>query len=77
MNNLFRTSDFPQICTLVSLGFTIKEIDRSDTRRFTFAFEDSEDLQKKVKEYWDGSLSINPKDLWNAKEEVKTRMYNL
>lgn len=70
----FRTSDLPLASTLLALGFKLRTIDRSDSRRYQFCFEQSDEIEEVNCDYWRGDLRIEPKLLLLHQKSLKSRI---
>lgn len=67
------------LVTTLSLEFSIVGLkkDAYDPRRIWFEFEDTDDLQKTVSDFWSGKVKVEPQKLFNQLKMIKTRIYNL
>ena len=72
----FRTSDMQLAAVLSVLGAKILSIDRTDTKRCTFVFEKSPDLECAVQAFWHRQISVEPQALLTALKDLKNRVYN-
>jgi len=72
----FQTSDFPLSTTLISNGFKLDHIDRSDISRVQFCFERSEELDENVQAFWRGDLRIEPKTFCVNQKLLKSQLYS-
>ena len=73
-NKLYRVSDFPLVVTL-SLWLPIEAIDRTDSSRTCFLFQNSEHLTSLVAAYNRGELRVDPRAFYYASRDVKARLY--
>lgn len=73
--NEYRTKDL-FLATVLAIKFPVKQIDKTDERRMFFVFDDSDKLQKRVDDYWNGNLLENPISLFNEMKGIKSRMYD-
>jgi len=71
--NLFTTSDLA-LATTISLSFPIKIIDRTDSNRVEFIFDNSTELSKLIEAFWKNELSIEPKQFFNQLRILKARI---
>lgn len=78
---IFKTFDTPLACSLVCSGFCISSIEKTTSGenkiRFLFSFDESDELNKKIKMYWDNELYINAKTLLTEFHSLKQRLSNL
>lgn len=75
INENYTTSDFCLASTLVSQRFTVSGLDKSNPKRIGFNFQDSEELQKTVSDFWAKKLLVSPFDFYYAQRQLKTLMY--
>jgi hypothetical protein len=75
-NQNFQTSDFYTAVFLLANGFKLIEIDKTNSRRFCFVFEDQESRVKLLEDYFNGSAKIEPRQFVSSIKELKTLMYN-
>ena len=75
-NQNFQTSDFYTAVFLLANEFKLIEIDKTNTRRFCFVFEDQENRVKLLEDYFNGSAKIEPRQFVSSIKELKTLMYN-
>jgi len=74
MKNIYSTSDL-NLATTLSCLFPIVNINRTDSRRAEFEFEDTEELNNVIFQYWNNELSLNPREVLSALKEIKNRLY--
>ena len=70
----YQTSDLSLAATL-SLWCPIEDIDRSNPRKALFIFQNTEQLQKLVDEYYRNEIKISPQVYFNQLRAVKARLY--
>ena len=75
-NQNFQTSDFYTAVFLLANGFKLIEIDKTNSRRFCFVFEDQENRVKLLEDYFNGGAKIEPRQFVSSIKELKTLMYN-
>lgn len=71
----YSTSDLG-LATVISLSHPLQQIDRQNANKSLFIFKRSNDLEKLVKDYWEGMLEIEPKVYFNQLKTLKTRLYS-
>jgi len=74
-NQNFKTSDFPLATTLISLGFSVQALDKSNPKRVLFCFISSKEIDKTVEGYWSDNIAISPRKFYFAQKELKSRLY--
>lgn len=74
-HDVFCTSDLPLATTLISLGFTVSHLDRTDGQRVRFCFDRTEELDETVEFFWRGELRIEPKLFCLNQKLLKSRLH--
>lgn len=70
----YRCTDLALASALV-LTFPIIEIDVTHYRKAVFVFNNSPNLQKTIKNFWDNTLKVSPLEYFNVIKNLKTRIY--
>lgn len=70
----YSTSDL-SLATTLSLWCPIEDIDRSNPRKALFIFQNTEELQKLVDEYYRNEIKISPQVYFNQLRVIKARLY--
>ncbi|KKS62594.1 MAG: hypothetical protein UV28_C0008G0014 [Candidatus Collierbacteria bacterium GW2011_GWE2_42_48] len=74
INKLYKTSSLPVACVL-SMGFPLFDIDKTDPKRALFVFEESPELEDAISSYWEGALKVDPQAYFNQLKVLKARLY--
>lgn len=77
MSEQFITYDLGLAASLVSLGYTLWDIEKSDPKKSQFIFKRDEHLDKMIDEYWDGTLSLPARNLFDNQKMLKNRLYSV
>lgn len=72
--NLYKCSDLA-LASVLTLWLPLIDLDNSNLHKVFFCFEDSDNLRMKIKEYWDGTLRVEPKSYFQNIKLLKSRMY--
>lgn len=71
----FTTSDL-SICTaLISFDFDLVSLDKSDSKKVVFSFENSKKLQETINKYWKKELRVEPRQFFENLKSIKSRLY--
>lgn len=73
----FITYDIGLAGVLVTLGYTLLDVDRTNPRKSQFMFRRDEQIDKMVKNYWDNSLNIPARSLVDNLKMLKNRLYSV
>jgi len=76
INDFFETTDLGLACVLVSLGFPVDCLDRSDPSRTKFLFQRDKNLDKAAQAFWAKTLKIEPQRILANLKMLKNRLYN-
>lgn len=74
-DDYFITSDLSLAAALVAWDFPIIDIDKTDFRKALFTFQNTSELTKNIKAYWDDSKLILPRRYFYSLKELKSRLY--
>lgn len=79
MNNYqykIQLSDLGLCATLDYFGFPIIETmqDPQDTTKVIMVFNKTKDIEDLIKEYWSGSVAVEPKRFWSITRDIKSRI---
>ena len=72
----FKCSDFYLSAFLISQGFKLLNIDKSNPRRVLFIFKDRKDRENLVEDFLFGRAQIEPKSFISAIKELKQLLYS-
>jgi hypothetical protein len=75
MTLTYKTSDIYLASTLLTLGYTLETVDKSE-RKAMFVFGDTEGLRNDVKEYNARRIALVPQDLFYSMRTLKEQLYN-
>ena len=71
----YKISDLA-LATALSLYFSIKKIEAITPRQARFVFQKSKQLDKLVRDYWQGKVKVEPQTYFNKLKNVKSRLYS-
>lgn len=70
------TSDLGCCSALITLGFHLADLDKTNPRRVVFLFQNSEGLGKAINDYWSDLLAVNARSYFDNIKMIKNRIYN-
>lgn len=73
----FLTYDLGLAASLVTLGYTLYDIDKIDQKRSQFIFNRDEHIDRKVNEFWDDILDLPARSLLENQKMLKNRLYSV
>lgn len=71
----YKTSDLG-LATALSLFFPIKAIDRANSRKVLFVFNQTKELDDFIDKYWLKEIVVEPQVFTNQIKNIKTRIYS-
>lgn len=76
-SNQYRTYDLALASALVSHGYSIAEIEKTQySGRSSFIFERTDKLDEIIQAYWADKITVNPKTYFDVLKHIKTRLYS-
>jgi hypothetical protein len=76
-NEQFITYDIGLAATLVTLGYNLVDVDKTNPRKSQFMFRRDEQIDKMVNKYWDNSLNLPARSLVDNLKMLKNRLYSV
>ncbi len=75
ISTIFTTFDLSLAVTLITIGFQLIDLEKSNPRKVQFLFKDSIELQKAVNDYWSDKHKVNPRVYFDNLKMLKSRLY--
>lgn len=75
-NKTFQTFDLGLASALISAGYHLLNLDKSNPRKVQFFFKDSNSIQVVVENYWSDSLKVNARTHFENLKMLKNRIYS-
>lgn len=76
VNNLFSTYDLGLSSALVTAGFPLDHLDKSDLRKVQFVFLRAEGMDEVIEAYWNHHLPVDASTYFNTVKMLKNRIYS-
>ncbi len=73
----FITFDIGLASALVTLGYTLFDVDKTNPKKSQFIFKRDEQIDKMVKKYWDNTLTLHARSLVDNLKMLKNRLYSV
>ena len=73
----FITYDIGLAAALVTLGYALWDIDKSNPKKSQFIFKRDEHIDKMVNQYWDDKLTLPARSLLDNLKMLKNRLYSV
>lgn len=76
LDDNYTNSDLGCTTALVTCGFQIKSLDKSNPNRVVFIFSKTDELIKCADTYWNSLLKVDAKSFFENQKWLKSRIYN-
>jgi hypothetical protein len=77
LNVQFLTYDIGLAAALVSLGYSLYDIERIEEKKCQFIFDRDEQIDKMVNDYWDDKLTLPVRSFYDSLKMLKNRLYSV
>lgn len=74
-NEPFSTFDLGCAAAIISVGFPLYKLNKSNPRKVQFSFKEQEEAEKIVDDYWSDNLSVNARTYFDNIKMLKNRIY--
>ena len=75
MNKNFSTYDLGLATVLVTLDYKLIKLDKTNTKKIRFVFEEDAKIQKVMVDYWNDKIKLPALSLFNNQKMLKNRIY--
>ncbi len=76
INKHFYTYDLGCSSALISAGFKLVELDKSNLKKVQFIFQLEEGIEKVVDDYWADRLEVKARTFFDNTKMLKNRIYS-
>lgn len=73
--NHIQIADLNLSASLISVGFKLLDVDRTDPHKVTFIFQHDQKIHKAIADYWDFELTVSARKLLENIRMLKTRIF--
>lgn len=74
--NYYVVSDLGCSAAIISTGFELLDLDRTNPKKVKFIFQYKTGIQKIAGDYWSGKLMINARLFFDSTKALKNRLYS-
>jgi hypothetical protein len=74
---VFESHELSLVCALIAWGFPIISVDKTSSKRVSFSFSKTLELDQCVDDFWNDTRLVSPKKYFNAMREAKSRIYSV
>ncbi len=76
-SDIFVTFDLGLAASLITLGYALKNLDKSNEKKCKFIFGRDEHIDKMINEYWSNKLLLPARTLIENIKMLKNRLYSV
>ena len=76
MNQNFSTYDLGLATVLITLGYELLELDRTNPKKVRFVFKEGKDIEKVMIDYFNDKIELPALTLFNNQKNLKNRIYS-
>jgi len=76
MNKNFSTFDLGLATVLVTLGYELLELDKTNPSKVRFIFKGNKDIEQAMLDYWNDKVELPAQTLLNNQKMLKNRIYS-
>lgn len=77
MNQNFSTYDLGLATVLVTLGYKLLNLDKTNQKKVRFIFKEEKNIKQKMLEYWNDQIKLPAQTLFNNQKMLKNRIYSV
>ena len=74
-SEIFSTQELSLVAALITWGFTLDAIDKTNPSKAKFLFRRNSLLDQAIQSFWSNTAQVFPKTYFHALREVKSRIY--
>ncbi len=75
MSKTYSTYDLNLASTLLTLGYKLIELDKSNIKKVKFTFKHAKDIEQSAIDFWDDKINLPAKTLFANQKTCKNRIY--
>lgn len=72
----FSTFDLGLATALVTLGYELLELDKSNPKKVRFLFKREKNIEQIMDDYWNNKIKLSAQILFNNQKMLKNRIYS-
>lgn len=76
MNQHFSTYDLGLATVLVTLGYKLLKLDKTNPKKVRFVFKEGKDINQAMFDYWNDEIKLPAQTLFNNQKMLKNRIYS-
>jgi len=76
MNQNFSTYDLGLATVLITLGYKLLELDKTNPKKVRFVFREEQGIEKTMVDYFNDEIKLPALTLFNNQKNLKNRIYS-
>ena len=76
MNQNFSTYDLGLATVLITLGYKLLELDRTNLKKVRFIFREEKNIERVMIDYFNDEIKLPALTLFNNQKNLKNRIYS-
>jgi len=76
MDKNFSTYDLGLATVLVTLGYKLIKLDKTDIKKIRFIFQEDKKIELTMLDYWNDKIKLPALTLFNNQKTLKNRIYS-
>jgi len=76
MNQEFSTFDLGLASVLITFGYQLLELEKSNPKKVRFIFKREKSIEQVINDYWDDKIQLPAQTLLNNQKMLKNRIYS-
>ena len=74
--NEFSTFDLGLATVLITVGYKLIRMEKSNPKKVKFVFEKDKDIERTIEDFWNDELKVRAQTLLNNQKVLKNRIYS-
>ena len=76
MNQHFSTYDLGLATVLITLGYKLLKLDKTNPKKVRFVFKEEKGINQAMLDYWNDEIKLPALTLFNNQKNLKNRIYS-
>ena len=76
MNQNFSTFDLELATVLITLGYKLLKLDKTNPKKVRFVFREEKGINQAMLDYWNDEIKLPAQILFNNQKMLKNRIYS-
>jgi len=76
MNQKFSTYDLGLATVLITLGYKLLKLDKTNPKKVRFVFKEEKGIDQAMLDYWNDEIKLPAQTLFNNQKMLKNRIYS-